>query len=266
MALTRLEDDLNIISKLDNQPNDVGGLSPEDLKAKFDEAVNIIKDYLNAVLIPGIEDAIGAGTIEQIAGDKLIDESISAAKLASDSVVTRTIGDSAVSTDKLASSSVTTDKIASKAITAEKISDNAVGTGQLAAGAVNTASIATYAVTSYKIENGAVLTGKIADNAVTAEKLAAGATHEFLEVEFASDAWVGDEAPFTQEVSDARVTANDQPIIDIVYSSDAVDTIEAEDEAYALIYKVVTADGTLTAYAKEKPEIGVKIKMRRDKK
>jgi hypothetical protein len=38
IELTRLTDDLNVIQKLDDEPNDVGGLSAAELKAKFDEA------------------------------------------------------------------------------------------------------------------------------------------------------------------------------------------------------------------------------------
>lgn len=46
--------DLNIIQKLDDEPNDVGGLSAAELKAKFDEAGNIIKGYINDSLIPQV--------------------------------------------------------------------------------------------------------------------------------------------------------------------------------------------------------------------
>lgn len=55
MALTTLSDDLDVIQKLDDEPNDVGGMSAEELKAKFDEAPNAIKQYINDLLIPGIE-------------------------------------------------------------------------------------------------------------------------------------------------------------------------------------------------------------------
>lgn len=54
VEIKMLDGDLNIIAKLDDEPNDVGGLSSDQLKAKFDEAGNIIKDYLNNTLIPAI--------------------------------------------------------------------------------------------------------------------------------------------------------------------------------------------------------------------
>ena len=64
MALTKLTSDLNIIQALDDEPNDVGGLSAAQLKAKFDEAANAIKTYINNTLTSeldnSIETAIGA--------------------------------------------------------------------------------------------------------------------------------------------------------------------------------------------------------------
>ena len=57
MALTKLTDDLNIISALDNEPNDVSGLSPVQLKAKFDEAAGYIKTYINSTLTSELDNA-----------------------------------------------------------------------------------------------------------------------------------------------------------------------------------------------------------------
>lgn len=54
MALTEFQDDLNIIQKLDDEPNDVGGLTAAELKAKFDEAGLTIQNWLNTVLIPAL--------------------------------------------------------------------------------------------------------------------------------------------------------------------------------------------------------------------
>lgn len=57
MAITFFTEDLNIIQKLDDQPNDVGGLSADELKQKFDESGNKIKDFLNNTLIPELDEA-----------------------------------------------------------------------------------------------------------------------------------------------------------------------------------------------------------------
>ena len=56
MAIQKMTNDLNIIQKLDDEPNDVGGLTAADLKAKFDEGSNTIKDYINNTLIPSIDE------------------------------------------------------------------------------------------------------------------------------------------------------------------------------------------------------------------
>lgn len=50
MALSKFEKDMAIISALDDEPNDVGGLTAAELKAKFDEAGQSIKQYLNEIL------------------------------------------------------------------------------------------------------------------------------------------------------------------------------------------------------------------------
>lgn len=55
MALPTLNDDLAVISKLDDLPNDVGGLTAADLKAKFDEAAGAIQTYINDTLLPYLE-------------------------------------------------------------------------------------------------------------------------------------------------------------------------------------------------------------------
>lgn len=63
MALPQFTKDMNIISALDDEPNDVGGLTAAELKAKFDEGSISIKTFLNNTLIP----ALGGGCIKSIA-------------------------------------------------------------------------------------------------------------------------------------------------------------------------------------------------------
>ena len=59
LTIAYLDGNLDIIQQLDDEPNDVGGLTSAELKAKFDEAGNVIKTYINDTLIPAIlaEDA-----------------------------------------------------------------------------------------------------------------------------------------------------------------------------------------------------------------
>nr|DAY42931.1 MAG TPA: hypothetical protein [Caudoviricetes sp.] len=52
MAINKLNSNLNIISNLPDKPTQ----EVSTLKAKFDEAGNTIKDYINTILIPSIEN------------------------------------------------------------------------------------------------------------------------------------------------------------------------------------------------------------------
>lgn len=57
MALTEFEKNMDIIAALDDEPNDVGGLSAAELKAKFDEAGKALQDYINNTLLPALDNA-----------------------------------------------------------------------------------------------------------------------------------------------------------------------------------------------------------------
>lgn len=56
MDIQTFDKDMHIISALPDEPNDVGGITAESLKAKFDEAGIAIQDFLNTVLIPTLND------------------------------------------------------------------------------------------------------------------------------------------------------------------------------------------------------------------
>ena len=59
--MNKLTDDLNIIQNLPDQPT----LSAQELKAKFDEAVGIIKEYLNTVVEPAVTEIQGNYTTSE---------------------------------------------------------------------------------------------------------------------------------------------------------------------------------------------------------
>lgn len=60
--LTKFTGDLDIVAALDDEPNDVGGLSAAELKAKFDEGPKALAQYINDTLTEevdaGKQDAI----------------------------------------------------------------------------------------------------------------------------------------------------------------------------------------------------------------
>ena len=56
MKIPELKDDLNIISKLGDNPGADNGLTAEGLKAKFDEGSLTIQQYINSVLIAKLNE------------------------------------------------------------------------------------------------------------------------------------------------------------------------------------------------------------------
>ena len=63
LVIPDLDDDLDVIQKLDDEPNDVGGLTAAQLKAKFDEGPNAIKRYLNNELLPAISYTVAEADV-----------------------------------------------------------------------------------------------------------------------------------------------------------------------------------------------------------
>lgn len=54
MAILTMQDDLNIIAGLGDNPNTDNALDAAGLKAKFDEASNLLKAFLNGTVVPAI--------------------------------------------------------------------------------------------------------------------------------------------------------------------------------------------------------------------
>lgn len=75
MKLTKMEEDLRVHQKLDDEPNDVGGLTAQELKAKFDQAGLALQSYLNETHLPEEETAV-AEAVET--AKKYTDEKVAA--------------------------------------------------------------------------------------------------------------------------------------------------------------------------------------------
>ena len=71
MALSKFTKDMAIISALDDEPNDVGGLSAAELKAKFDEGGQAIKTFINETLTTEVDSQ---GTATNQALSKKVDK------------------------------------------------------------------------------------------------------------------------------------------------------------------------------------------------
>jgi hypothetical protein len=151
MAYSKITDDMNIIQALPDEPNDVGGLTAAQLKAKFDEAGNKLKTGINRLVdelnesesgvaasgvsftrsagVPAenVQDAIEnvQSQISGISQGAVADGSITTAKLDDKAATTAKIDDLAVTSDKLANGAVTEDKILDGSVTLEKLSSDA---------------------------------------------------------------------------------------------------------------------------------------------
>lgn len=194
MALPTCNEDMNIISKLDDEPNDVGGLSATSLKAKFDLAGNLLKKALNdlvaalgenaaaknigftpttAVNKTNVQDAI-EDVQSQIAGVSqagIADGAVTAAKIADGAVGTAAIADDAITADKLAMSAVDTDAIKWGAVDTYRLKDGAVEESKIANGAVTKSKIGYYAVEERHIKSYAVTGDKIANHTIGSSKI-----------------------------------------------------------------------------------------------
>lgn len=81
MPLNKFTKDMDIIQKLDDEPNDVGGLSSTELKEKFDEGGNAVKTYLNNDLLPQLESL---GILEVL---RTLDPTVKYIRLNADNVI-----------------------------------------------------------------------------------------------------------------------------------------------------------------------------------
>ena len=110
------------------------------------------------------------------------------------------------------------------------------------------------------IEASAVETAKIKDKAVTMAKLADHA----VSVDYTATlntTWSGSAAPYTKEQTINGILETDKPLIDIVPSATFADA-EKQADAWALIYRAVTAANKITFYAKAKPTVSIPLQIR----
>lgn len=131
---------------------------------------------------------------------------------------------------------------------------------ELEDGQVDAAAIAAGAVTDPKIADGAVTAPKIANSAVTNAKIADGAVSTVYTATL-DTTWSGSAAPYTKAQTISGILATDKPIIDLVPSATFADA-EAQEEAWANIYRAVTSANTITFYAKDKPTVSIPIQVR----
>ena len=227
--LTKLLADLYIISLLDDEPNDVGGMSSAELKAKFDEAANTIKDYINNTLIPelagnGGAESVGIDTVPGLTGVSTVQAALVKIEEQMAEMTQGAVADDSITTAKLAALAVTSAKLAAAAVETDKIKDAAITTPKLAALAVTAAELADIAVETAKIRDKAVTTEKIADKAVTTAQLGdASVGTEQLDALSVTATKLAALAVDTAKIKDANVTRA-KLADDALYSPVALET------------------------------------------
>ena len=63
MSIPRVTNELSTVSQLDDRPNDTGGLTAAELKAKFDKDSETLKAYINNTLVPYLESSLAAAQL-----------------------------------------------------------------------------------------------------------------------------------------------------------------------------------------------------------
>ncbi len=125
MGIEKFTKDMGVIARLDNEPNDVGGLSAAELKAKFDEGGQALKDYLNEVLLPALEGMEAAGLLGAKPFGKVTGTDIQTQlRQVSDSVEQVILG-------QIPDGSISGEKLADGAVTPEKVPDHSIGPDKL---------------------------------------------------------------------------------------------------------------------------------------
>jgi len=87
------------------------------------------------------------------------------------------------------------------------------------------------------------------------------ATEDIFTATLESADWTGTTAPFTQVKTISGILATDTPIVDVVMSGTYA-TDEARQEAWSNIYRITTANDSITLYAKEKPTVSLPIQLK----
>lgn len=218
MSFTTMTGEVNNISQLSDTPSLIEGLSPDELKARFDLGGVRIKDYINNTLLPQLERNSAASNLGAQSVSGFDQFSNVQAALA---VIINHILD---------------------------LEDEIGGSASIEDGAVTTAKLADGAATEDKIAQGAVTAPKIANGAVSATYTATLNT-----------AWDGS-GPYTQTISVSGILASDNPIIDVV-TSGTFATDKDRCAEFSKIYRAVTANGSITFYADEKPVRAIPVRM-----
>ena len=230
---------IRIITNLTNQPTKgIGALTADELKAKFDDGVNLVRGYING-LIDELSASSAASNIGATvpSGNSTASSNVQAALNALFSGGGTVIGDGDIKANMLHTDAVITTKIKDGNVTNSKLkSVNNNGTG----GAVSTD----------KINNGAVTSAKIGVGEVKATNIYGGAVSQRFTAQIGTT-WTDTDggAPYSQTITGITgILASDHPVVDVVLS-DVYSTAQTQIDEWGKIYRVVSGENSLTVYA-----------------
>jgi len=241
MAFTQLTDDLSIISKLPDEPNDSVEHDGTWLKGQFDAAGNAIKTYINGTLLTelggtGAAANIGTDEITGLVSDPDLQSVLEAIYQVAEDAQGGIVADESITTAKLHDTAVTTTKIADANVTHAKLSDNAVESNNIGTGAV----------VDGKLANNSVNRANIKDGAVTSE-FTATIPAEIEDGGETVSAWEYDGPPYMNEIECTGMVSGD-PVTWACTSADeevlaayALCTFVADDDAI-----LVSSDDAIT--------------------
>ena len=131
MALTAFNEDMEIISKLSDLPNDTDGLTAAELKARFDRAGTLLKAYINGTLLSELSGSGAAGSlgVDKVNGTDMGSTVQAALDALAAQIVEATLGtipDKSIGESKFADLAVSTRTLSELAVTAAKIAAGAV--------------------------------------------------------------------------------------------------------------------------------------------
>jgi hypothetical protein len=72
--------------------------------------------------------------------------------------------------------------------------------------------------------------------------------------------WTGSAAPYSQSITVTGITADDKPVVDLVFSGTYA-TDQARLKDWGKIYRIVTAANSITVYATDKTSVELPIQL-----
>lgn len=219
MAIPLMEDDVEIISKLGNTPGADDGLTTQQVKAKFDEAVVRLKNFLNLVLIPELNTLVD---VDALLAD-ILDTTLSQA-------------------DKAANAKIVGEKIA----TVLQIANAALPkSGGYMTGVLNMSNQQLTGLPIPVSANDAVTKSYVDTTSIAAVLTA--------------DSWVGSEAPFYQKVTVAGLTDKKTALAYPMYSGTCEEMLKMQEACGCVSYAERSANEITFWCLEDKPEVDISL-------